>query len=182
VSYTVKMIPNAPSYFFALTMRHPGGLLSEVVVTPPIGRVSDAPATASHREPNTKVMIRSPPYTARRRKNHKSADPEVPIGKKALNAMKAVSHALRGYAGRDRVHNDQPTLRCPRAECVHANIVNPKTKISDPILFVTLATCAHQICILYLDITYGTYKMWNLCLKSSLYSLRRLSKISQMNT
>jgi hypothetical protein len=86
VSYPVTAIPDAPSYDFTLKTAHRRGLSREVTVEPPIVAVIDTPTTVSHRNPNMKVTVRSPPYIARRRKNHKRVDAEVPIGKKAVNA------------------------------------------------------------------------------------------------
>jgi hypothetical protein len=140
VSYTLNTIPNALSYFLGFMIPHFWGEPSEVIVELPIVRATDVATTVSHRNPNMKVTIRSPPYMARSRTSHRRVDPEVPIGRKVVNTRKVVLHArgLRGYAGQTRVSYGQPTLlKRQRAECVHANIVTPRTTISDPILFVS---------------------------------------------
>jgi hypothetical protein len=99
-----------------------------------------------------------------------------------LAARKAELHAARGYARRERINNSQLIEVFPGEMRTH-KYRGPQDKTQGPdSVRLALATCTHETCIVYLDSTYGTHATWSLCLNSSLYSLRRLFRISQTKT
>lgn len=73
------VIPDEPLYAAPCATMHCGGSPNEIA-RPLMGMVIEVASTESHRNPNSKVTRREPPYIARARKKNRKAVAETVIG------------------------------------------------------------------------------------------------------